>query len=824
MKIAHISKQGTNVYEQDLKQHLVHTAMLCRGFTEDFGCPATGYILGLLHDMGKAGNGFQDYMRAIKTEGGCTEKKVNHSSAGAVLLQKYVTNENLIYDAAIQMLSEVIFSHHSALPDNISREGKDGYASRLSPDNLYEMPEVEKYFFSEVIPQPEFEELLNKSCKELQEFINEIQKSSTDYKEFQYTLGLAEKYLLSSLIDADWLESLLCEEAKGQAYEEKLEKEIHERRGRKELYRQFLNRLEERLDHFPKRKSALNVWRTEISKQCKEAGSRPGGVYTLSCPTGAGKTLSSVRFALEHCIRENKTQIFYIIPFLSIIDQNVESIKKMLSRTERDELVENSILELHSAQESEKKTETGEGESERSDFWAKRMAEPIVFTTMVRFLNTFIAKGTKNLRPMHQFQNAVIIFDEIQSLNIRHIAMFNGVINFLAKVCNCTCILCTATQPLLGEVKKPVYPIRFQDMPQLVTLPKEAWQAFRRTRTLPVFKSGDGYSAQQIAELVLEKAEENGNTLLIMNTKNAALQVFEEVERRVGGEYELFYLSTLLYPLHRKEVIAQIRRLLKDKKKVIVVSTQIVEAGVDFDFQCVIRSLAGLDSIVQAAGRCNREGLETSADVYIINPDKKLERTERLRDIAAGKEKTYRVIGEYEAAPENFDHELLSEKAVYQFFTYFYQDRKEEMTCRIRGVTEYTIYDLLADNKILVQNGQKHHQYRPRFLNQAFKEAAENFTAIEQNGQAVFVPRKDGKTLWEKFQTVQDWNEYKNMLKQAQQYVINVNDILLQNMKKEKGVLFWDEKMNMYVINEMYYHEKKGLSAQVRENVPFLEY
>ncbi len=823
MKIAHITKKESRIYAQDLKQHLIHTALLCSGFLEEFKCPVTGYILGLTHDVGKAGNDFQDYMITIKTEEVCTEKKVNHSSAGAVLLQKYITNRNPIYDAAIQMLSEVIFSHHSALPDNISKEGKDGYASRLSPDNLAEIPEVEKYFFTEVISKPEFEELLKKSCEELQELISEVRKVSTEFKEFQYTLGLAEKYLLSSLIDADWLDSFWFEEAKGQSYEERLEKEITERRGRKELYSKFSNRLEERLHHFPKEKSALNIWRTEISKQCKEAGSRPGGVYTLACPTGSGKTLSSIRFALEHCIQENKSQIFYIIPFLSIIDQNVESIKKMLRQTEQDELVENSILELHSAKEGERKI-GGEEDSDYTDFWARRMTAPIVFTTMTRFLNTFFAKGTKNLRPMHQFQSAVVIFDEIQSLNIRHIAMFNGVINFLANVCNCTCILCTATQPLLGEVEKPAYPIRFQERPQLVTLPKEAWQVFRRTKVIPILKPGNGYNAEQLAELLTEKAEETGNALLIMNTKNAALQVFEEVEKRVDESYEILYLSTRLYPLHRKEVILQIRQLLEERKKVIVVSTQIVEAGVDFDFKCVIRSLAGLDSIVQAAGRCNREGQEASADVYIVNPDKRLEHTERLKDIEAGKETAYRFIMEYEEAPERFENELLSEKAIRQFFQYYFKARKEEMACRIKGVTEYTLYDLLADNQSLLKNGMRHYQYCPRFLNQAFKEASENFTAIEQNGQPVFVSRKGGKILWERFQAVQDLKEYKRLFKQAQQYVINVNDHLLQEIKKEKGVLFWDEKMNMYVVNEMYYHEKKGLSLEVRENIPLLEY
>lgn len=819
MKLAHTVKDGTMVYRQDLREHLFHVAELCRAYTKRVGCPSVGYIIGLLHDIGKASDEFQQYLEN-SINGKLMGKKVNHSSAGAVFLQQYLTEKSSVYErATVEMLSEVLFSHHAALPDNIAKDGTDGYTARIHPNNIYIMPKVNDYFWTEVMQREEFEEIRKNAFYEMEMQIKLLQKSSVDRKEFCYNLGLLEKYILSCLIDSDWFDTMYSEESKGMSYQNRIQDEIEQREKRRELFILFLNRLETKLNVFSQKDSELNYWRREISNQCKKAGSKQGGVYTLSCPTGTGKTLSSMRFALEHCIQNDKSQIFYIVPYTSIIDQNVESIKNILKIESSDELVEKSILELHSGKEMDEKD--NQEEERMADFLTKRMSQPIVFTTMVRFLNTFFAKGTRNLRPMHQFQDAVIIFDEIQSLSVKHTAIFNGVLNFLTEICNCTCVLCTATQPLLGEVKKPVYPVKMQCNPKLVILPDEAARVFKRVQAIPLLKNG-GYGVDELAELSIGKVEEMGNVLLIMNTKTAALKVYEEIERSAGGEVELLYLSTLLYPKHRKKVIATIKKYLIEQRKLIVVSTQIVEAGVDFDFKCVIRSLAGIESIVQAAGRCNREGKDTCGRVYIVNPNSNLERTESLRDIAVGKTTAFRVIREYDANSKQFNCELLSEAVINRFFQYYYAQRKTEMIYPIRGVSEYSLYDLLSDNNSLLQTGKKHYQYIPRILNQAFKEAAEQFEAIEENGESVFVPRGDGHVLWEEIQKTDDSDEYRNLLKQAQQYVINIRRNQLN--KLEKGVIHWEDRMNMYMLNEDYYHEKKGFQEEIGETIPLLNY
>ena len=591
MKIAHISRTGEKIIVQDLKEHLYHTAVLCKGYMKKLGCPSMGYIVGILHDAGKAGAAFQRRMAAIMDDRPDPGQKGGHSSIGAVILNETGGNPDTMSKSfALQAMCEAIFSHHAALPDNISPEGEDGYKTRLQCAEE-ELREIEAYLWEMVISKEELKQLVQRAYEEADVLFNKIREFTRAPQELGFFLGMVEKMLLSALIDADWLDSAISEHQTSQAFTDMMKAEgdfIESVHDRKQLFEYFLNNLENRLKHMNQSARLINVWRNHISDCCKEAGNREGGIYTLSCPTGAGKTLAVTRFALSHCIRQNKDRIFYIIPYLTVIDQTAKSIKTALSREEFDvshnidELVEGNVLELHSQAENNKSEGTmdkhSEGREELSshrEFWTQRMAEPIVLTTMVRFLNTFFASGTRNLRPAHRFTNAVIIFDEIQTLPIKQIALFNSLINYLAYICGCTCVLCTATQPLLGETEKPVYPVRMGGHASLAELPGEALDIFKRVHVEDKRKKG-GYSKEELADFIWNRAVCTGNVLAIMNTKNSALAVYNEIVNKSDGTYKVYYLSTRLYAEHRKRIIDEIGEDLSQNENIIVVSTQLI--------------------------------------------------------------------------------------------------------------------------------------------------------------------------------------------------------------------------------------------------------
>ena len=838
MKIAHVTKTGEEIICQDLREHLNHVAVLCREYMRKLGCPAMGYIVGILHDVGKAGTAFQNRMEAIRAGQYDPGQKGGHASAGAVILNKIGCKSNTISASfALQVMCEAIFSHHAALPDNLSPEGEDGYKTRLQFAEE-ELQQIETYLWEEIISKEDLNQLLQQSYEEADVLFQKMGEFAGRSKELGFFMGMAEKMLLSALIDADWLDSAISGQRMSLTFKDLLKAEegfIETVGDRKRLFQYFLNNLENRLRHMNQSSSPINVWRTYISDCCKEAGNREGGIYSLSCPTGAGKTLAVTRFALTHCLRQNKDRIFYVIPYLSVIDQTAKSIKAALGQEDLDglnnpdKLVENNILELHSQAESNKRENdairqpTEEEElSSNGELWAQRMAEPIVLTTIVRFLNTFFAQGTRNLRPAHQFRDAVIIFDEIQTLPIKQIALFNSLINYLAYICGCTCVLCTATQPLLGETVKPVYPVRFAEPAALAKLPDEAMEVFKRVQVEVNWKSG-GYTKEELAEFIWDKAVCKGNALVILNTKDSALAVYNEIIKKAEGIYKVYYLSTRLYAEHRKSIIDEIRKALSKEEKLIVVSTQLIEAGIDFDFSCVVRSLAGIDSIVQAAGRCNREGKRGVEITYIVNPCDDLETLVHLRDIREGAKASERLLEEFNKNPKVFDDELLSEKAIYTYFRYYFWDRKEEMVYPVPGISAESLYELLADNVNLVKSSRLHKGYEMKALNQAFRTASEYYSVIEEGGYSVFVPRGRGKEIWEEIQKNGkhrdiEYAKLKNRIKEAQQFVVNLQRYEIE--KIGEGVIRWEDEMGMYVLNEMYYDEKTGITGEIGGNMP----
>lgn len=823
--IAHMSEDGMR--SQTVDTHLMSVAELTRDFTAIIHCPTLGYLTGILHDTGKFSVAFNQYIK--KTVGLKREKslgKLNHSAAGAILLNEIVgETTNIMEEIVRQMVCEAIFSHHSGLPDNYSPNGEEGYTKRFYPSGDIYYEEVKSNFISHIYSKEKIKELFNEAVKEIQVQIDKIRKNVQVNAHLFYHIGMLEKFLYSCLVDADWYDTECFME----------DKPIVRIKSQKEVWKTLIESLEKGLCLLSS-DTELGRLRQEISEGCKHASNYQMGNYLLKCPTGSGKTFSSLRFALHHALRYDKKRIFYIIPYTSIIDQNAKAIKGILGN---DTFANENVYELHASL-----TDEPQSDNENQEYTnlkrrlSHRLEQPIILTTMVRFLNTFFSGKRKYERALHQFSDSVIIFDEVQTLPVKTTNMFNGVVNFLTNICRTTCILCTATQPLLHEPLTSVStkmnrefqiePIRLAEEKELFLMSEQLTQRFKRVELCDARVLG-GYLPEKLADFTLKIAERESNVMVVMNTKKSALKLFEEVKHNIiedKQKYTLYFLSTWLCAKHRKEIIKELEKIKKEDH-VIVVTTQLIEAGVDLDFNCVIRSIAGLDSLIQAAGRCNRQGYSGMKKVYIINAN--FEATASLRDIRIGQDSSEELLNAYNEDPNYFQNDRMSKQAIDHYFNIYRNKQMEMMNYpitkekeKLKKTNGQSIYEYLSQNENAYKTYCVRTKKKPLVLTQAFKSAGEAFEAIESDGISVIVPYKRGKDIISELISESiDFIKKKELIKEAQQYTINLTN---KDLYIHSGVIKSYESEGIYVLLDQYYDEKLGFTGEVSEKNQSLTY
>ncbi|WP_199244163.1 CRISPR-associated helicase Cas3' [Caedibacter taeniospiralis] len=628
---------------QFLHTHLYEVGEIASTFSSKMGAENAGRLLGLLHDFGKYSQEFQRYIKSATGEINPDEDdyvdakgmkgKVDHSTAGAHLVWQKLKRIGGAGQGELcgQMLALCIASHHSGLIDCFGIDDKPVFSDRMSKAdekvNLDECRQVAEKEILDKIEQIANVELVKGLFDKLKEFVNFEKPSMIDY----FNLGFFTRFLFSCLIDADRLNSAEFEDPV----------RLKERLGKSGSinWDVAIGRLENYLSGLSVR-NYVDELRREISDNCKSNAYKSQGLYTLTVPTGGGKTYASLRYALHHAQHHGLERIIYVIPYTSIIEQNAKVIREVVEH--RDD-ARSWVLEHHSNLESEQQTWHAKLVSENWD-------APIVLTTMVQLLETLFSGGTKGVRRLHQLAKSVLVFDEIQTLPINCVHIFCNAMNFFVQRCDTTVVLCTATQPLLNELKKP-------DKGQLV-IPQENELAgdfdrhfieLRRVRIYNQIKPG-GWNVAEISTLAVEQLQIHGSCLVIVNTKTWAQELYQRCVEQVNAS-SLFHLSTNQCPRHRRIFLYLIKKHLKHRKPVLCISTQLIEAGVDVDFASVIRFLAGLDSIAQAAGRCNRngnlkdeQGNLIKGQVFIVNPDS--ESTGMLKEIEIGKEKAKRVLSE----------------------------------------------------------------------------------------------------------------------------------------------------------------------------------
>lgn len=537
--LAHTS--GARV--QTLLEHLEGTAELAERFGAAFGSGDFARMTALAHDLGKYSSAFQ---RRLRGDPG----RVDHSTFGA---QAVRTVGGLIP-------AYCVAGHHGGLPDG------GGTADTGDEPTLYGR-------------------LRRKGLPDCGAYQNEITLSAAKPPEIRPQGGFSAAFfirmLFSCLVDADYLDTEAFMSAGGV------------RRGGYEPITVLRERLKAHTAGFFPPRNPLNARRCGILRACEAAGAWGRGLYTLTVPTGGGKTLASLAFALEHAVRHGMERVIYVIPYSSIIEQTAEVFREVLG--------DGNVLEHHSGYEYDDSREGGDPRRLAAENWDV----PVVVTTNVQFFQSLFASKPSRCRKIHSIANSVIIFDEAQMLPQPYLRPCVRAIAELVRSYRSTCVLCTATQPNLG----PLLP-EGMEAQELCPDTEALYEFFRRVRYERLGQLSD--------EALAQRLQSHSQVLCVVSTRKQAQTVFRLLE----GE-GCFHLSTLLYPEHRGRVLSQIRERLRQGLPCRVVSTSLVEAGVDLDFPTVYRAEAGLDSVIQAGGRCNREGRRSPEEsvVYLFRPD-----------------------------------------------------------------------------------------------------------------------------------------------------------------------------------------------------------
>lgn len=807
--------------KQALSDHLLGVARLARSHAAKIGMEEQGELLGLLHDLGKYSDEFQGYLGSavglINPDGdGYVEAhglkgKVDHSTAGAQLVWRKMSEQGDMGRLAGEILALCIASHHSGLIDCLSSSstsvGEDVFTKRMNKDEARaHLQEVTAKMDAAIVAR--FDELTRHAglIEGMEKAIRAM--TAKDYSPTQciklFKIGMLLRILFSCLIDADRIDTADFESPRVMR---------NRPMGRYLGWRLLIERLERHLQQFNE-ETAVNLLRRRVSEQCRDRAAGKKGVFTLSVPTGGGKTLASLRFALHHAEKHSLDRVIYVVPYTTIIDQNAKVVRDILEPSDEGALPGSAVLEHHS-------NLTPEQQGWREKMLSENWDAPVVFTTSVQLLETLFGGGTRGARRMHQLANAVVIFDEVQTLPINCVHIFCNAINFLVDHCGSTVVLCTATQPLLNRVDYSKGALRFSAENEIIPDVPRLFEDLERVQVLNRLKPG-GWTDDEIARLALEEVEKSGSCLVIVNTKRAAAALFEICRQQTT--IPVVHLSTRMCPAHRMDRLSQVTgRLNENGQRVLCISTQLIEAGVDVDFGSVIRFIAGADSIAQAAGRCNRNGRRDPGRVHIVNPAK--ESLDRLHDIRIGRDNTERLLSEMTREPTRFGTDLLAPRAIEAYFKYYFFDRRDQMDYPISSVGhDDTLLNLLSINSEAKREYERTQGRLPDLpLRQSFMSAARAFKAIDAPTRGVLVPYGEaGKDLINQFCSAFEVDKQFDLLRRAQRYSVNLFPHELERLRQNGAVHPVQEGTDILYVHGSYYSPDYGLSLTAGDQLEVL--
>ena len=679
--ISHIRKdtEGNIVAFQSNDEHCNNVAALARIFAEEFGMGDFGYVMGLVHDKGKEKTEFQNYIRfenGLLNEKKYTQEGKAHAYVGGLVVKKILCQIS-------PLIVNPIMGHHRGLYDCTDLEDEE---KKLIPAEI-DIPQKEK--FSVSLP-------------------SWFRQSVLQEKDYHHL----ERMLYSCLVDADYLDT-----------ERFMQPEQAALRDNKAKMGDLPQKLEAYLSQFDEPTTEVNKIRNEVQRECLDKSKAPPGFYSLTVPTGGGKTLSSLVWALNHAIHNGKKRIIIAIPYTSIIVQTAAILRNIFG--------EENILEHHSSTETE---------NERLKLATENWDYPIIVTTNVQLFESMMASHSSHCRKLHNICNSIIILDEVQTLPTDFLQPIIDTLDTYQRIFGVSVLFTTASQPVLVGNHQGTNPsVVLQGIKNIKEIIPRYANLHKRLRRVTL----DINDTPRTYDEVAEELTKHDRVLCIVNTRRDAKEIFD----RLPKEGICIHLSRLMCPAHLSEKIEEMKKALADtgNKIVRVVSTQLIEAGVDIDFPVVYRQEAGLDSILQVAGRCNREGKNSICTTHIFS-------------LSAEHPLPRGFITQCNNARLNMgkNHDWFSPEAMTNYFHQLYS--------RIQSFDKKDMRYYLYNMKELM-----------------FEKAAKEFCLIDDSAMPVIVNWKDSLSLVEQLKA--EGSSY-TLMKRLSQYSVNLRNNDFEKMKQ----------------------------------------
>lgn len=713
---------------QGLADHLQSVASIAARNASAFGSGDWGRLAGLWHDLGKYSVAFQAYLaQSHDPHQSELHGRVDHATAGA---------QNAVERLGVlgHLLAFPIAGHHSGLLDSIDQGAcmQARLAKQVEPwDNCP----------SEIIDQPP---------PTIPAFLAEAIG-----RRDAFTVSFFVRMVFSALVDADFQDTQrFMDPAKAEQ--------------RPEWPADVLSRMSHALAAYivrlDARPTVVNRERAHVLEACRRAAQRPPGLFSLTVPTGGGKTLSSLAFALDHATQHGLDRVIYVVPFTSIIEQNVGVFREVMAPLASDGLTD-PVIEHHSNLDPERETV-------RSRLAAENWDAPLTVTTSVQFYESLFATRSSRCRKLHNLARSVIILDEAQALPVEFLAPCLRALDELTRNYGSTVVLCTATQPAI-ELRED-FPIGLDVKADHEIVPDRR-RLFEALKRVEVVVEAEPLADEALAARIFDQ----GQVLCIVNTRGHA----QDLAALVGPADEHFHLSALMCPAHRTEQLLRIQRRLDQGLDCRVVATRLIEAGVDVDFPVVFRSLAGLDSIAQAAGRCNRNGrLPMGRTIVFMS-----EHRDRERFIAATTDAARQVLDAHE--------DPLSLAAIEHYFRLYFWDQKHKWDAK-----------KILDEFRLVQDRQLPFLF-------GYRRVARDFRLIEETGRPIIIPwGEEGEQLCAELRTSR-FGPSVHLLRRLQRFTVQVPE-QVWHAGLARAVELVHDQYAVLAFLDQYYSNRTGLQLK----------